>query len=112
MGLSQEQQIFVSHVARLILFANSKGVMLTFGEAYRTKEQQEIHVKNGASKTMLSKHLDRLAIDFNFFINGQLVYEKEKLTEIGAYWESLDIKNRWGGNFKSILDVPHFERNV
>lgn len=23
-----------------------------------------------------------------------------------------DPKNRWGGNFKSLVDCPHFERNV
>jgi hypothetical protein len=31
---------------------------------------------------------------------------------LGAYWESLHPKNRWGGNFKSLVDCPHFERNV
>ena len=110
--LSREQQIFVQQIARLILFANSRGINLTFGEAFRTKEQQEIYFKDGRSKTMDSKHLQRLAVDFNFFINGKLTYEKEKLTELGAYWESMDVKNRWGGNFAKFCDVPHFERNI
>ena len=28
------------------------------------------------------------------------------------FGESLHPKNRWGGNFKSLVDCPHFERNV
>nr|WP_223154740.1 hypothetical protein [Campylobacter concisus] len=30
---------------------------------------------------------------------------------MGNYWESLNTLNRWGGNFKNFIDVPHFERN-
>jgi len=128
MTLSQEQQVFVQHISRLILFANSRGINLTFGEAYRSTDQQSLYF-NGytletkdnslelvkttkKSKTMNSLHLKRLAVDFNFFIGGELTYEKEMLQEVGDYWESLDVKNRWGGNFNSFCDTPHFERNV
>ena len=112
MKLSQEQQTFVQQIAQLILRANSLGVNLTFGEAYRTKEQEAIYVKEGKSKTMNSNHLRRLAIDFNFFINGELLYRHPLISLLGNYWESLDPLNNWGGHFYHFYDGGHFERNV
>jgi hypothetical protein len=61
---------------------------------------------------MNSIHLKRCAIDLNFFKDGKLIWDREQLAPIGAYWQSLNPKNRWGGNFKTLVDVPHFERNV
>ena len=123
-----KQIIFTNNIAKLIVKAEELGVGLTFGEAYRTIEQQylyfygknlaliggELDVVKGKvrSKTLKSNHLRRLAVDFNFFINGKLTYSHEKVDELGAYWESLNPLNRWGGNFKSIKDTPHFEMNV
>lgn len=109
MTLSEKQQLFVLNVAKLIQKADSFGIKLTFGEAFRTIEQQEIYVRTGKSKTMNSRHLQRLAVDFNFFINGKLVYDKAKIASLGAYWESLHVNNKWGGNFVGFTDVPHFE---
>jgi len=128
MKLSLHQQIFSQQIARLILFANANGVNLTFGEAYRTNDQQElyfygksVHPDDGMlelinakkrSRTLDSNHLRRLAVDFNFFINGKLFYEHDKINQIGNYWESLDPLNAWGGHFKNHYDSPHFERNI
>ena len=109
MKLSEKQQIFTKNVASLIVYADLIGIGLTFGHAYRDLETQKRLVKEGKSKTLNSYHLKRLAIDFNFFINGKLVYDKHKLAELGTFWEGLHPKNRWGGNFKSFLDTPHFE---
>jgi len=86
--------------------------VVTAGEMWRSPEQQAIYFKTGRSKTMESKHLRRLAIDLNFFKDGELCYNVETLRPVGQYWETLDPKNRWGGNFKSLKDVPHFERNA
>ena len=112
MKLSQQQQIFSKHIARLIHHADLLGIDLTFGEAFRTDFQQKEYFRTKKSKTMHSNHLKRLAVDFNFFIDGTLFYEHELITKLGAYWESIDPFNRWGGNFKSIKDTPHFERNI
>jgi hypothetical protein len=112
MSMVTEQAAFIQDVAKLITWAFDNGFTLTGGELFRTPEQQSIYVKTGRSKTMNSNHLKRCAIDFNIFINGTLCYDKAKLAPLGAYWEALSPKNRWGGNFKSLLDVPHFERNV
>lgn len=112
MSLVVEQAAFLLDMGKLVQYATSQGWTVTGGELARTVEQQQIHVKAGRSKTMNSIHLKRCAIDLNFFKNGQLVWDKTQLAPIGAYWESLHPKNRWGGNFKSLVDVPHFERNV
>ncbi len=126
--LIEHQQIFTQNVALLILKANSLGINLTFGEAYRTLDQQELYLYgktvrtedcrlelisvNKRTRTMESNHLNRLAVDFNFFIDGILTYTNPLVYELGSYWESLDPLNRWGGNFKNFFDAPHFERNI
>lgn len=112
MSLSQEQAAFLLDACKLIQYATEQGWMVTGGELARTTEQQQIYLKTGRSKTMLSNHLKRCAIDLNFFKDGKLVWDRAQIAPLGAYWESLNPKNRWGGNFKSLVDVPHFERNV
>ncbi len=109
MKLSEKQQIFTKNVASLIAYADLLGIGLTFGHAYRDLETQKRMVATGKSKTLNSYHLKRLAVDFNFFINGKLTYDKHKLAELGKFWEGLHPDNVWGGNFKNFLDTPHFE---
>jgi hypothetical protein len=132
MTLSQHQRIFTQHIGMLIAFAYQNGIGLTFGEAHRTPSQMLLNffgyevVRSGngialkkvprLSKTLLSLHADRLAVDFNFFINGKLTYAFEDVKILGDYWESLDPLNRWGGDFNNndvadgFVDTPHFER--
>lgn len=112
MKLSEYQRIFTKNIGCLIECAYNNDIELTFGDAYRPVELQEIYFAKGLTKTMNSKHLKRLAVDFNFFINGKLTYDKHQLAVLGEYWESLHPKNRWGGNFKSFTDTPHFEMNI
>jgi len=108
--LVAEQAAFLLDVSRLIQFGAEEGWVITGGELWRSPEQQAIYVKNGRSKTMQSNHLRRCAIDLNFFWGGALVWDRELIRPIGNYWESLSNQNRWGGNFKGFVDVPHFER--
>lgn len=112
MSMVDEQWYFLQDVAQLILFAESIGVVCTGGELYRTEEQQKIYLNTGKSKTMNSMHLKRLAIDLNFFVDGELVYDHPKVIELGTYWESLDSKNQWGGFWTTFRDYPHFQRTV
>lgn len=118
MKLSEYQQIFTFNVACLIHHAYTLGIKLTMGEAHRTDEQQRLYVQQKKSQTMDSNHLRRLAIDFNFFIDGKLTYEWEDIKPLGDYWVSLHEKNRWGGDFNKngkkdgFIDTPHFEMNV
>jgi hypothetical protein len=107
------QAEFLLDACKLIAHATEQGFVVTGGELLRTPEQQKIYVQTGRSKTLDSDHLKRRAIDLMFFKDGQLVWDKQVLAPIGAFWEALRPgKNRWGGNFQSIKDVPHFERHI
>jgi hypothetical protein len=105
MMLSEKQQLFVSLIAQLITWANDKGYRLTFGEAYRTPEQAKLNAKSGAGIAN-SLHTQRLAVDFNLFVNGEYKTKTEDYLPLGEYWESLG--GAWGGRFKSRPDGNHF----
>ena len=116
MGLVREQDLFMGDLARLVEWVRSRGLVVTGGELWRTKDQQQIYFRVGKSRTMASRHCDRLAVDLNIFkVRPEdglpvLTYEKADLQEVGDYWESLDEKNSWGGNWAGFLDTSHFER--
>lgn len=108
MTRGEHQEAFMRDLVKLLQKAFDLGYEVRQGEGERPLEMQKIYVQTGRSKTMNSNHIIKCAHDLHFTKNGQLCYPPE----LGAYWESLDPLNRWGGNFKSIHDAPHFERNV
>ena len=105
MTLSEKQQLFVYMIAQLISFAQEKGLRLTFGEAYRTPEQAKLNARTGKGISN-SLHTQRLAVDFNLFVNGQYKTRTEDYLPLGEYWESLG--GTWGGRFKSRPAGNHF----
>lgn len=104
MTLSEKQQLFTKLIAQLILWADEKGYRLTFGEAYRTPEQAKLNAQSGKGIAN-SLHSQRLAVDFNLFINGQYQTDSAAYLELGKFWES--IGGSWGGRF-SRPDGNHF----
>ncbi len=108
MTLREEQNKFARDVNKLLAWAFEMGYEVSFGEAFRTPEQQDIYVKTGRSKTYNSKHLKRCAIDLHFFKGGELCYPEAA----GRTWQELDSKNEAGMFWKSFQDSPHFQRNV
>jgi hypothetical protein len=108
MTLGEHQEAFAQDFVRLLLRAWELGYQVRIGEVYRTPEQQAIYIQTGRSKTMRSMHINKTAADVHFFKNGKLCYPKE----LGEYWESLDERNEWGGNWRSFKDAPHFQRTV
>lgn len=116
MSLVDEQASFLRHVCRLVDFATEQGFVVTGGELERKPEQQEFYVRTGRERSMDSMHLRKCAIDLLFFreVNGrrELVYDVETLKPVGEFWEKLDARNRWGGNWRNFDDIPHFERNI
>lgn len=109
MKLSEKQQIFTENIAKLIIYSYNYGIGLTFGHAWRSLEEQKRLKASGKSQTLKSKHLDRLAVDFNFFVAGKLTYDRSKIQPLGDYWEGLHPDNEWGGNWVSFVDTPHFQ---
>ena len=111
MKLSEKQQVFTQHVARLILWVGDQGWGVTLGECFRTVDQQRRYVEQGKSQTMRSKHLERLAVDLNLFISGRYQQQVEAYRPLGDYWKSLDPDhNVWGGDWVTLRDAVHFER--
>lgn len=117
--LGQHQEIFAQHAASLIQKAAELGFGVRLGEVLRTPEQQKLYFNSGASKTMASQHLKKLAIDLNLIVDGRLATAAET-RDLGKWWESLDPLNRWGGSWRGqveagaskFIDAPHFERNA
>lgn len=107
-----EQAAFMLDLCKLVQKATEMGFVITAGELYRTPEQQQIYVNTGRSRTMNSLHLQRRAVDLNFFKDGKLTYDKAALAPLGAFWESLHPLNSWGGNGVKLVDTPHFSRGV
>lgn len=110
--LLKTQGEFLLDYCKLVQFAVSHGFEVTAGELLRPVQMQEIYVKTGRSKTMDSYHIKKLAGDLNFFKDGKYVCNLVDIAPIGAYWESLNPNNHWGGRFSSFKDVPHFERHL
>lgn len=124
MGMVDKQAIFTKNIAKLIVKAGKLGIELTFGHAWRSKQEQARMFQLGKSKVQYGQHQKRLAVDFNFFIDGKLIYrpfshQRDELgrmiktpnaiQKLGDYWENLHPDNRWGGNWKTFVDTPHFE---
>lgn len=110
MKLSEKQCKFTFMVSNLIIFAYMNGMELTFGHVLRGKETQQRLVDKGLSWTMDSKHLKKLAVDFNLFIEGEYITNAEAYRPLGEYWKLLGGK--WGGDWEGKkTDVFHFEYN-
>ncbi len=106
--LSGQQQYFTKNVGDFILWINSKGYTCALREVQRTQVQADYNAAHGLG-IKHSLHLDCLAMDLLIFKNGKLLENKDELQFCGTYWETLNLHNRWGGNFKSMFDGAHFE---
>lgn len=118
-----DQWAFLLDVADLIKYIEVCDFSAVGGELKRSHQEQERLYNLGLSKAKggESRHQQLMAIDIDFFneVGRWLKVPTEKtaikehrelLAPFGKFWEGLDEKNRWGGNFKSIYDPNHFER--
>ena len=82
-------------------------------EGLKTHERQKQLVSEGFSQTLKSKHLTGHAVDLGALVNGTVSWDKEHYHTIAKAMkksaEELKINIRWGGDFKSFFDGPHFE---
>lgn len=113
MSLSDQQWTFLQNTALLIAFCATRQIKLTGGELYRTQEQQDLHYAAKRSKVKHSRHQDRLAVDFNIFIDNILVgsnpteAEFIELKLMADYWHCLHADNVCGYDWS--WDYNHFE---
>jgi hypothetical protein len=105
--VSKLQEEFAQAAARLIQKAAELGYGVTLGEAWRTPQQAQWDADHGTGISH-SLHTERLAIDLNFFKDGNLVTDGSKLRDIGEWWKSLGSNYRWGGDFVHLPDGNHF----
>jgi peptidoglycan L-alanyl-D-glutamate endopeptidase CwlK len=88
-------------------------------EGMRTKERQRILFAKGLSKTMNSRHLVGLAVDFAPLIDTDGDGDKEVTWKWPAFppvanafkqaAKELKIPIVWGGDWKTFRDGPHIE---
>jgi len=82
-------------------------------EGLRTVERQKELVKQGASKTMKSRHLTGHAVDLAPMIGGKiswdwpLYHRLAKIVKAAAAVERLPLQ--WGGDWRTFKDGPHWE---
>lgn len=108
MTLQQKQAIFAQNLARLIVYVDTIGMTCTIGEVMRTPEQAQIYAQKGIG-IKDSLHCKKLAVDMFLFNDaGKYLEDFKSYEQLGTYWKSLNINNRWGGDWKK-KDLVHFE---
>ena len=85
------------------------------GEGLRTVERQKELFRQGASKTMNSRHLTGKAVDLFAIVAGKITwhpapYDKIANAMLQAAAE-LKVPIVWGKDFKTLVDLVHFELN-
>lgn len=98
---------------RAIELCQSIKVDFIITDGCRTIEEQRVFVSTGKSKTMRSRHLGGMAIDYVALIDGRVTYDVGYMEEIAdlfkAAADELGIPIKWGGDWKSFKDTPHIE---
>lgn len=84
---------------------------VTILEGIRTKERQKQLVAEGRSQTMNSRHLTGDAVDIAPYpIDWKDVARFKTLSEhMKAASKELNIPIEWGGDWKSLVDCPHYQ---
>ena len=102
--VSSLEETMAQDAAKLIQQAVVLGYTVTLGEAWRTAQQAALNAAVGTG-IVHSLHIERLAIDLNFFKSGIWVTDGSELQDIGSWWEALGPQHYWGGRFG---DGNHF----
>ena len=108
MTLNEKQWAFSYMVSEFIRQGRLLGYEFVGGEWQRFLDRQKKLVKKRLSKTLKSKHLPSLAIDFSVFcrlVSGEIVWMKtvkgfeDHWRTLGKLWESLGPYSEWGGRY-------------
>lgn len=100
----------------LILGAKEQGIKIVVTSATRTYDEQNELFAQGRTKPGKivtkarggqSNHNFGIAFDVTIFDGSDPIWESPAYKAVGAIGRSLGLS--WGGDWKSILDEPHFE---
>lgn len=101
----------VQPIARALVKAAAQGgITIKITSGTRTyAEQDALFAKGGVTKARggQSNHNFGLAFDVTIFDGPNPVWESPKYQAVGQLGKSLGLS--WGGDWKSIVDEPHFE---
>lgn len=125
MTLSQKQQEFSQHIARLMLRIRDEGFACALGESKRSDEQAELNALGFAGRSRVaslirheypvladkilnngknngvrnSLHELKLAQDLDLFKDGMYLSSTEAHRPFGEWWEKQHPLACWGGRF-------------
>jgi peptidoglycan L-alanyl-D-glutamate endopeptidase CwlK len=84
-------------------------------EGVRTPARQQMLYSSGASRTLMSRHLTGHAVDIALFDGGKVTWEFDKYKEVAEHIKAVAILNDvsliWGGDWRGLVDGPHYELN-
>lgn len=95
---------------QLIRLAAENGITIKATSGHRSyAEQDALFAQGGVTRARggQSNHNFALAFDVTMFGGSKPVYESPRYREVGQLGKSLGLT--WGGDWKSIVDEPHFE---
>lgn len=82
-------------------------------EGLRTIEQEQADVAAGKSQTMHSRHLGGFAVDLGIMVDGALTWGPTYYQQLYSFMQAaataLSIPVVWGGSWKTLKDLDHFE---
>lgn len=82
-------------------------------EGLRTPERQRELVSQGASRTLMSRHLTGHAVDIAIIKDGKAVWDFPLYQEVAEHIEKVAVEEGvsivWGGRWRGLRDGVHFE---
>lgn len=82
-------------------------------EGLRTIEKQKEYIKTGKSQTMNSYHLKGKAVDIVVYKDKKVTWDLKYYKEIADIVKKIAVekglKITWGGDWKTLVDGPHFQ---
>jgi peptidoglycan L-alanyl-D-glutamate endopeptidase CwlK len=82
-------------------------------EGLRTSERQRELVAQGASRTLMSRHLTGHAVDIAIIKDGKAVWDFPLYEEVANHIEKVATSEGvalvWGGRWRGLRDGPHYE---
>jgi peptidoglycan L-alanyl-D-glutamate endopeptidase CwlK len=101
-------------LVRVVLRAAADGARFIVTEGVRSQDRQVMLVAAGKSRTLQSRHLHGFAVDLAVItLEGEVSWRRDDYkmlaTQVKATAHELGVPIRWGGDWVSIVDCPHFE---